>query len=165
MVVRRVRKKNKVRGHRTHGKGNTKNKRGAGCRGGRGKAGSNKHKYSKYYVDFGGKVRLKAKDRPKTLNLADLTDMMPMLERKGLVEKKGGFYLVDGDRIGCGKLLGRGDVDMKIEVSGMAVSKAAARKIEAKGGSAGVPAAEAEESQEDAEEEAPSGNGEERTEE
>ncbi len=140
MVVRRVRKKNKVRGHRTHGKGNTKNRRGAGCRGGRGMAGSDKHKYSKYYVEFGGKVRLKTKGMPKALNLADLVDMMPALEEKGLIEKKGTAYLIDGDKIGYGKLLGRGDVDMKLEVTGMSVSKNAVGKIEAKGGSVDVPA-------------------------
>ena len=60
MVVRRRKKKNKLRGQRTHGGGGTKNRRGAGCRGGVGKAGSHKHKFSKYYVEFGIKKKLKA---------------------------------------------------------------------------------------------------------
>ena len=59
MVVRKRRKKNKQRGERTHGHGNTKNKRGAGSRGGVGKAGSHKHKYSKYYDSFGKSGTLK----------------------------------------------------------------------------------------------------------
>ena len=53
MTIRKRKKKNKLRGHRTHGKGDTKNHRGAGSRGGVGRAGSHKHKFTKYYGEFG----------------------------------------------------------------------------------------------------------------
>ena len=64
MPERTRRKKNKLRGNRTHGKGNTKNHRGAGSKGGRGRAGSHKHKFSKYYKTFGkhGFVRKNKKE-------------------------------------------------------------------------------------------------------
>jgi len=50
---RKRNKKNKLRGHRTHGVGNTKNRRGSGCQGGVGRAGSSKHKKMPLAYDFG----------------------------------------------------------------------------------------------------------------
>ena len=58
MVVRKRRKVNKQLGERTHGHGDTKNWRGSGNRGGVGRAGSHKHKFSKYWMTFGIKRRL-----------------------------------------------------------------------------------------------------------
>ena len=65
MVVRRRKKRvNKMLGQRTRGNGDTKRRRGAGSRGGRGLAGSHKHKYSKYAGKF-GKEKKKVKDEEK----------------------------------------------------------------------------------------------------
>ena len=68
MVVRKRRKKNRMRGSRTHGCGGTKQKRGSGGRGGVGLAGGHKHKFSLYYADhFGEKSGLKPKDKGKAM--------------------------------------------------------------------------------------------------
>ena len=68
MVVRKRKKLvNKMLGQRTRGNGDTKRRRGAGSRGGRGLAGSHKHKYSKYAGKFGQekkKVRSRNGSKP-----------------------------------------------------------------------------------------------------
>ena len=134
MVVRKRRKKEKLRGKRSHGKGNTKNKRGAGCRGGRGRAGSHKHKYTKYYKDFGTNKKLKIKGAVLAINLSDLSQKLPKLLENNRVEKEGDAFVIDGNKIGYGKILGRGSLKEKIVVRNMEVSKKAAEIIESAGG-------------------------------
>jgi len=156
MVVRRRRKKNKLRGHRTHGAGGTKNRRGSGCRGGVGRAGSHKHKFSKYYMDFGTKITLKPKKKGISMNLAEFSSMLGVWAEKKLVEMKGNSFVVDCSKIGVDKLLGRGELSAKVELSNVKASRKAVEKIEAAGGSlSGEIAAESEEDgeQEEAEEE------------
>ena len=134
MVPRQRKKKNKLRGKRTHGKGDTKNKRGAGCRGGRGKAGSHKHKYSKYYDSFGKFNTLKAKRKDKALNLGELERLLPEWVEKKIVEKKEGLYFVDGLKTKTAKILSRGEIKSRIAVRNAKVSKKARAKIEKAGG-------------------------------
>lgn len=134
MVVRKRKKKIKLRGHRFHGKGNTKNKRGAGCKGGRGRAGSHKHKFSKYWMTFGMKRRLKAKHSMPAIKLDDLCIMMPHLIAKGKIEMRGKEFVVDGKKIRYGKILSTGNVNQKLIIRNMNVSAGAREKIEAAGG-------------------------------
>ncbi len=134
MVVRKRKKKNKLRGKRTHGKGNTKNKRGAGCRGGRGKAGSHKHKYSKYYTEFGVKKRLKPKTLQKKINLDELNELIPGLIEEKKVEVKGNEVLLERKNLEFEKILGKGEIDFKLHLIGIKVSENARKKIEGKGG-------------------------------
>ncbi len=152
MVVRKRRKKNKLLGHRTHGHGNKKNTRGGGCRGGRGRAGSHKHKYSKYYMTFGTKKILKPKEKVFSVNLDELSMRLEEWTAQGIVGKRGLTYIVDGKKIGYGKILGKGRIGSKIIVSNMATSKKATDKITAAGG--GVVVHTANESKESAESEA-----------
>ena len=126
MTVRKRKKKNKLRGHRTHGKGDTKRKRGAGSRGGRGRAGSHKHKYSIYYKDFGGKIKLKPKKKGIALNLKDV--------KKELLKKEGAYYLLDGKKLKIAKILGRGTINFKLKVRNVALTKVAREKIQKAGG-------------------------------
>ena len=49
-------KRSKYRGSRTCGGGTHKNRRGAGNRGGRGRAGINAHHFVKWYMEMGGPV-------------------------------------------------------------------------------------------------------------
>ena len=49
-------KRSKYRGSRTCGGGTHKNRRGAGNRGGRGRAGINAHHFVKWYKEMGGPV-------------------------------------------------------------------------------------------------------------
>lgn len=134
MVVRRRRKLNVLRGERTHGHGNKKNRRGGGSRGGIGKGGSHKHKFSKYYLDFGTKRVLKKQPRPMAIDLDDLQKGIPTWLEKKLVEKHGSAVHIDGDKIGYGKILSRGAVKEKLTIKNMTVSAKAKEKIESAGG-------------------------------
>jgi large subunit ribosomal protein L15 len=129
MVVRKRRKKHRLRGNRTHGKGNTKNKRGAGVRGGRGKAGSDKHKYSKYYLSFGVKKRLKPKPRNKSINLGELNELLDKLVEKGKIVLKENVYVIDGKNFPFSKITSRGEILKPIEVKGVKLSQRAREKI------------------------------------
>lgn len=134
MVVRRRKKKIKLRGQRTHGKGNTKNRRGAGCRGGRGKAGSHKHKYSKYYLVFGTKRKLKPKRKERAINLDELNKEIEVWVREKKVEKEKGLLIIDGKKLGLEKILSVGNIDEKVLIRNLPVSKKAKEKIEKAGG-------------------------------
>lgn len=135
MVERRKKKRKKLLGHRTHGKGNTKNKRGAGCRGGRGKAGSKKHKRMKFGHLFGTKVRLKTKQKKlrlpekKAINLADLAGLLERLEAEKRLEKEKGLVVLDGARIGFQKILGRGKPPEKLLFRNLQLSRKALEKV------------------------------------
>ena len=122
MVVRKRRRVNKLRGRRTHGAGDTKNRRGAGSRGGRGRAGSHKHKFSKYWMTFGMKRKLKAKRKLIAVNLQEIHKF---LDEKGVL---------DGNAKGIGKILGKGELKKKIIARNVKVSGQAAEKIKAAGG-------------------------------
>jgi len=122
MVVRQRRRVNRLRGNRTHGGGDKKNRRGAGVRGGRGRAGSHKHKFSKYWMTFGMKRKLKAKKKITAINLCDVGKYL---------DDAGTF---DGSINGIGKIMGKGEINKKITVRNAAVSKHAAEKIIAAGG-------------------------------
>ena len=136
MVVRKRRKKNKMRGNRMHGGGNTKNRRGAGNRGGVGRAGSHKHKFSKMWVDFGIKRTLKAKARPAAINLEQISSGLDEWIASGKAKKEGGMIVLDGSALGFGKILGKGEAAEKLKIVNAKASKGALRKIAAKGGSA-----------------------------
>jgi len=119
-------KVDRLRGKRTHGKGNTKNKRGAGCKGGAGRAGSFKHKFTKYFPLLGKRKlvspRLSAKVRVKTITLHDLN--------KYITDKD----YIDLKEIGFGKILGTGNLSKAIKIKNAQVTKVAKEKIEKVGG-------------------------------
>jgi large subunit ribosomal protein L15 len=130
MVVRRKRTRQKQLGERTHGHGDTKNWRGAGNRGGHGKAGSHKHKFSKYYVTFGIKVRLNAKTHKKALNLEQVMQELPKWKRAGKVVQEEGKWVIDGERLKIGKVLGSGSVSANLLFRNLSVTEKAREKIE-----------------------------------
>jgi large subunit ribosomal protein L15 len=116
-------KDDRLRGNRSHGKGNTKNGRGAGCKGGRGRAGSTKHKFSKYYVTFGIKRRLAPKAQLKAINLCDL-DL--------LIKDQNEVNLKD---LGYDKILAKGTLSKAVKFKNALVTQRAKEKIEEVGGS------------------------------
>jgi len=130
MVVR-VRKKRR-RGERSY-HGSHKKWRGAGSRGGRGKAGMHKHKWSyvvKYEPDHFGKKGFK---RPsavarkfKPINLKDLEKMA---EEKNLKS-------VNVLELGFEKVLGGGKLTKPLTIEAKQFSKQALKKIEESGGKA-----------------------------
>lgn len=134
MVVRKRRKKNTLRGNRVHGKGDTKNKRGAGCRGGRGRAGSHKHKFTKYWKSFGKYGTLKVKKTLIGINISDLVEKLPKLVSSKKVEQIKGAYIIDGNKLKFDKILGRGKLKEQLILKNIEVSKKAAEIIEKAGG-------------------------------
>ena len=134
MVVKRRRKKNKLRGQRTHGGGGTKNRRGAGSRGGVGRAGSQKHKFSKYYLTFGIKKTLKHKNKAITINVEEIQNRIEEWLAKGKVQNENGVIVIDGRNLGFGKVLGRGTITKKVRIENVVFTTKAEEKITGAGG-------------------------------
>ncbi|HIH10206.1 MAG TPA: 50S ribosomal protein L15 [Candidatus Diapherotrites archaeon] len=151
MVVRKRRKKNKVRGNRTHGGGGTKNRRGSGNRGGVGRAGSHKHKFSLYYMDFGVKRTFKAGPKDEAVNLEYVSSKVDEWLTEGKAKKENDTVILDGSALGFDKVLGKGAVSRRIRFENVKASKQAAKKIVAAGGS--IPGTQEEFGKEGAEDE------------
>ncbi|MFA5764312.1 MAG: uL15 family ribosomal protein [archaeon] len=132
MVERTRRKKNKVRGERTHGQGDTKNNRGAGCRGGRGRAGADKGKFASLGRLDARKYKLKAAIKGKIISLANLDIIIDRLVAKGKVVKEKDSYIIDSDS-GYEKILSQGNTDKKLIVRINATDKAIEKIKKAKG--------------------------------
>ncbi|MBI5554197.1 MAG: uL15 family ribosomal protein [Candidatus Diapherotrites archaeon] len=138
-MLRKRKKKEKLRGQRTHGKGDTKNRRGAGSRGGRGRAGSHKHKFSLYWKDFvkGHKIRLKPKSSEKTISLEQLQEILPRLLAQKKAVQQGSRVLLDGHQLEFTKVLSTGTVQVPLQLTNIRVTPKAKEKIKAAGGSVG----------------------------
>lgn len=143
MVVRRKKKVRKFRGKRTYGYGSHKKHRGGGSRGGRGKAGLHKHKWSytvKYAPEHFGKRGFK---RPaavvkeiKTINLKELDQIAEKLLEQKLAEKKDDKIKINVLKLGYEKVLGSGKITKSLIVEAKYFSKKAIKKIENMGGKA-----------------------------
>jgi len=121
------RKVHKVRGQRTHGKG----KKGSRVRdGGKGMAGSHKHKWSwiiKYKPDhFGGDSMKSLKKKPKATNIGYLNEYALT---KGITE-------IDAIKLGFSKVLGGGNVTKPLKVRAKFFTQKAKEKLEKAGGEA-----------------------------
>jgi large subunit ribosomal protein L15 len=135
MTIRKRRKKHRLRGERTHGHGNTKNARGAGTRGGRGKAGSHKHQFSKYFAQFGKEEkRLWTHQRTATINLDQIAQQLPAwaAAQKAIVSGTGAT--IDAEKCGFKKILARGTPTGAWTIDGASASAKARQKIESAGG-------------------------------
>lgn len=145
MVVRTKKKSRKYRGF-NRGRGNGKRARGAGNRGGRGRAGlgkragHNKLKYLRYpelgrIGAHGFKSAKQAKNfHPKAINVQQIDSMISTLIRKNLAVKKAEGIEINLSKIGYGKLLGTGKVKNKLIVTVSKFTKSAKQKIESAGG-------------------------------
>ncbi|MCD6247771.1 MAG: uL15 family ribosomal protein [Candidatus Diapherotrites archaeon] len=134
MTVRKRKKKNKLRGKRTHGKGNTKNKRGGGSRGGRGKAGARKHKKDKYSGILKKKARLKPKKKGRVIDIDELSRIAERLKKENKAEYDNEFIIIDGKKIGFEKILSRGKLTHRVKIINAKISERARRKILESGG-------------------------------
>ncbi|MBU0470458.1 MAG: uL15 family ribosomal protein [Nanoarchaeota archaeon] len=139
MVVHRRKKVTKYRAHTTHGGGHRKKRRGAGSRGGRGRAGSGKragHKRFTFVNSLGSKgFTSKNTITVKALNLSYFhIDNISKLVEAGKVTKEGEYYLVDLKELGYNKLLGTGKTNLKLKITVLSCSVKAAEKIKAAGG-------------------------------
>lgn len=135
MVKRHERKYKQYLGSRTWGGGNTKNRRGKGSRGGKGRAGSHKHRWT-WTVNnepdrfgthgFSPLVRSEI----EVINVSRITD----LANTGALKKEGGVMKF----IFKGKVLGAGEINVPVSVTAAAFSESAKKKITAAGGSVTV---------------------------
>jgi len=138
-----VNKRSKYRGSRTCGGGTHKNRRGAGNRGGRGRAGINAHRFTKFYLEEGpvygknGFVPVNRREVP-TIDVGTLDQMIGALLAQQLASEEDGAVVIDAAALGIEKVLGSGRVTRTLRISAGAVSEQAIAKIEAQGGQANV---------------------------
>jgi large subunit ribosomal protein L15 len=135
---RKVRKK---RGSRTHGYGQIGQHRSGGGRGGHGKAGFDKHKWT-YVLRYDPKYwEKKGFVHPKTLgrkahiiNVGELDDLVAKLESEKKLEKREKKMFLNLDDLGYDKLLGMGEISKSVLVKVPSYSEAASKKLEKAGG-------------------------------
>lgn len=132
-MVKRIKKtkKSKKLGHRTFGRGNVKNRRGSGNRGGYGRAGFWKHEKTKWMANKeeflkSRKGFVSHREKEKTINLYDIQRMI----EKGDLKRDGDVYRFRFE----GKLLGTGKLEYPVIVEVKGASKSAVEKIEKLGG-------------------------------
>lgn len=132
----RLRKTRKYRGSRQCGWGQVAQHRGSGSRGGFGKAGLDKHKWTwtvKYDPDhFGGNVFKppRRKTLPKWINVGELNDLWNKMQGDGDKGKKE----LNLTRLGYAKLLGKGEIRGSYRIVVGSCSRSALEKIQKAGG-------------------------------
>ncbi len=153
MVAIKRRKNTRQRARTTHGYGSMKKNRGAGHRGGRGRAGSGKRgdvKKPSLLWEKGhkhkGRVGFKTynKETITTINLALLESKMDSFVKKGFAQKKGDVFVIDLKDIKRVKILGSGKVTLKYEVTAKYASQRAIEKIANAGGKIILPSVQEE---------------------
>jgi large subunit ribosomal protein L15 len=135
-------KRSKYRGSRTCGGGTHKNRRGAGNRGGRGRAGINAHHFVKWYKEMGGPVFGKngfcnqIATVVTAIDVGALDQIVPSLLAQGIAKQEGDTVVINAADMGIEKVLGSGRVTKKLNISASAFSETAKAKIEKMGGKA-----------------------------
>jgi large subunit ribosomal protein L15 len=144
MVRRHERKWKKYLASRTWGAGNTKNRRNKGSRGGKGYAGSHKHRWlyivthePEHFSGKGFSPILKARIRRKKHSIINVGDIAA-IAAVGKLEKKEGAFQFEFK----GKVLGGGKIDIPIVLKASEVSESAKKKIEEAGGKVILPSVE-----------------------
>ncbi|MFA4946570.1 MAG: uL15m family ribosomal protein [Candidatus Micrarchaeia archaeon] len=129
MTVRIKSRKRKLYGNRTFGGGNKKNRRGKGCKGGKGRAGWHKHKWLLTIKNGENKNQKRGfhsvRARLETISLAEIS--------RGIA--KGEYKSGVAEFRGC-KVLSNGSLSAKLTIKATAFSKIALEKIKAAGGEA-----------------------------
>ncbi|ETA68678.1 MAG: large subunit ribosomal protein [Methanolobus sp.] len=132
----------KFRGSRTCGGGTTKNRRGAGNRGGRGRSGENKHHFSRAVLlgycrghQRGFTRPLKVLNDASIVNVGELDELADQLVEDGFAELQDGTYVIDLAVLDIDKVLGSGKVSKKLAITAAEFSASAKEKIEGAGGS------------------------------
>jgi len=135
------RKIRRQRGSRTHGWGQVGQHRARGGRGGTGKAGLDKHKFTYIvkhdptYFDKTGFVSVKTLNKKvNAINIGKLDDLADKLESEKKLEKKENKIFVDLESLGYDKLLGTGEVIKPMLVKVASYSESASKKLEEAGG-------------------------------
>ncbi|WP_265112305.1 uL15m family ribosomal protein [Halosolutus halophilus] len=140
-------KKRRQRGSRTHSGGSHKNRRGAGHRGGRGRAGRSKHEFHNYEPKgkHGFKRPHDIRDEVKEIDVQKLDEDAILYVADDIAEETDDGYSLDardivedGHEADVVKVLGSGQVRNSLEVTADAFSDAAREKLETAGGEAVV---------------------------
>ncbi|WP_255148856.1 uL15m family ribosomal protein [Halorarius halobius] len=138
-------KKRRQRGSRTHGGGSHKKRRGAGNRGGRGRAGRTKHEKANYPPQGkkGFSTPQKQQRTVETVNLRELDEDVPLYVEEGIAEESGDGYAIDardvvdaGSDVDVVKVLAGGQLHESLEVTADAFSEDAEAKLADAGGEA-----------------------------
>ncbi|MHA1350460.1 MAG: uL15m family ribosomal protein [Promethearchaeota archaeon] len=141
----------KMRGTRTVGYGRVGQHRKAGQRAGKGKTTGWKKSKKSYYLkqkelgfpdpdwDFGKKGFKRPQDirriyHVNTLNIKDLDLTIEELTQKNIATKTGTTYSINMKDLNVQKILGRGEINNKINITVDKASKRAIEKIESAGG-------------------------------
>jgi len=140
-MAHRDRKVHKKRGHKTSGWGGRQKHRGAGHRGGRGMAGSTKHRWSwvskfepDYFLSIGFKRPKEAIREVNAINAGFVNDKIKELCEAGIVKEDKGKFNINLTDMGYDKLLGSGKVNNPLIITVDSCSKKAKQKIEDAGG-------------------------------
>jgi large subunit ribosomal protein L15 len=138
-------KKRRQRGSRTHSGGSHKNRRGAGHRGGRGRAGRDKHEFHNYEpIGKHGFTRPDSlQDSVAEISVQKLDEDAALLAADGVAETDGDAYVIDardvadaGHDVDVVKVLGDGQVRNELVVTADAFSADAVALIEDADGAA-----------------------------
>ncbi|SEW08592.1 uL15m family ribosomal protein [Natrinema salifodinae] len=138
-------KKRRQRGSRTHSGGSHKNRRGAGHRGGRGRAGRSKHEFHNYEPKgkHGFKRPQDIREEVAEIDVQKLDEDAILYAAEGLAEETDDGYRLDardivedGHEVDVVKVLGSGQVRNALEVTADAFSDAAEEKLETADGEA-----------------------------
>lgn len=142
-MIRTKRKINKMRGSRTVGGGCSKKRRGAGNKGGKGKAGASKQHWTwtvKFDPDHYGKHGFKRPQKKinKTfpVNLSYLEEKSDELLEKGIATKDGDNIVIDVTDLGYNKVLAKGSITKSYVIKSPKFSASAKSQIEDLGGEA-----------------------------
>ncbi|WP_226480236.1 uL15m family ribosomal protein [Natrinema amylolyticum] len=140
-------KKRRQRGSRTHSGGSHKNRRGAGHRGGRGRAGRSKHEFHNYEPKgkHGFTRPHDIREDVAEIDVQKLDEDAILYVADGLAEETDDGYRLDardvvedGHEVDVVKVLGSGQVRNTLEITADAFSDTAEEKLEAAGGEAVV---------------------------
>jgi len=115
MVVRRRKKSQKYRGERHMRRGMNDRARNAGVRGGRGRAGMGKMKDHKQAIHVPEKGFYNPTHREiRAINIRTILKSLDNWKEKGLVSEENGKLVIDLEKLGYNKLIGRvpADVDL-----------------------------------------------------
>lgn len=136
MARRKKKQKSGYLGHRTHGRGNIKNRRGSGNRGGRGMAGMDKHKWSLASKERTNKDKAVyfykcGFTRPNPTKVDSINLFRINQEASlGKLQQEGGKHVYEFK----GKVLGTGNVSLPLSIKAYSWSKAVERKLKGSGG-------------------------------
>jgi large subunit ribosomal protein L15 len=129
------------RGNKTHGWGSMKKHRGAGNRGGRGRAGSGKRGDArkpffrvKEKFELGRNGFGKRKEKIVSINISDLQEKTEIFVSSGIMKKSDDVYSINLNDLKINKLLAKGNVKLKFDITVDHASESAVKKISAAGG-------------------------------